>query len=169
MKFWSDKWLVLRESQLDFHKAQNSSKINFQISLKDVTNVSRSENYPFSFEISRVANPTTVTSPGSANSAKTGDVAVKTIICRVETDDEVYDWIDSIYARVPGMGGVSRPTDFNHTVHVGFDQSSGAFTGLPVEWARLLNASAITKEDYSRNPAAVIEVLNFYTDRKSVV
>lgn len=160
MKFWSDKWLVLRDTQLDFHKAQNSQKINFQISLKDVTNVSRSENYPFSFEISRVANPG-VTSPGGAKA----DVAVKTVICRVETDDEVYDWIDSIYARVPGMGGVSRPTDFNHTVHVGFDQSSGAFTGLPVEWARLLNASAITKEDYSRNPAAVIEVLNFYTEK----
>jgi len=160
MKFWSDKWLVLRDAQLDFHKAQNSQKINFQISLKDVTNVSRSENYPFSFEISRVANPG-VTSPGGARA----DVAVKTVICRVETDDEVYDWIDSIYARVPGMGGVSRPTDFNHTVHVGFDQSSGAFTGLPVEWARLLNASAITKEDYSRNPAAVIEVLNFYTEK----
>jgi len=160
MKFWSDKWLVLRDAQLDFHKAQNSQKINFQISLKDVTNVSRSENYPFSFEISRVANPG-LTSPGGAKA----DVAVKTVICRVETDDEVYDWIDSIYARVPGMGGVSRPTDFNHTVHVGFDQSSGAFTGLPVEWARLLNASAITKEDYSRNPAAVIEVLNFYTEK----
>ena len=163
MKFWSDKWLVLREAQLDFHKAQNSPKINFSISLRDVTNVSRSENHPFSFEISRVANPGGVTSPGPGGTAR--EVALKTVICKVETDDDVYDWIDSIYARVPGMGGVSKPTDFNHTVHVGFDATSGAFTGLPVEWARLLNASAITKEDYSRNPAAVIEVLNFYTEK----
>jgi len=163
MKFWSDKWLVLREAQLDFHKAQNSPKINFSISLRDVTNVSRSENHPFSFEISRVANPGGVASPGPGGAAR--EVALKTVICKVETDDDVYDWIDSIYARVPGMGGVSKPTDFNHTVHVGFDATSGAFTGLPVEWARLLNASAITKEDYSRNPAAVIEVLNFYTEK----
>jgi hypothetical protein len=160
MKFWSDKWLVLRESQLDFHKAQHSPKINFTIKLADITNVSRSEGHPFSFELQRVANPGSVTSPGGGK-----DVAIKTIVCKVDTDDDVYDWIDSIYSRVPGMGGVSKPTDFNHTVHVGFDPSSGAFTGLPTEWARLLNASAITKEDYSRNPAAVIEVLNFYTEK----
>lgn len=160
MRIWSEKWLVLRESQLDFHKAANSPKISFTITLKDVTGVTRSENHPLSFEITRLANPASAISPGSGREA-----AVKTVICKVETDDDVYSWIDRIYERCPGMGGVSKPTDFSHTVHVGFDSSSGAFTGLPPEWARLLNASAITKEDYSKNPAAVIEVLNFYTEK----
>ena len=157
---WSEKWLVLRETQLDFHKAANSPKISFSIVLRDVTGVTRSENHPLSFEITRLATPGSVTSP-----APVRDAAVKTVICKVETDDEVYSWIDKIYERCPGMGGVSMPTDFSHTVHVGFDSTSGAFTGLPSEWARLLNASAITKEDYSKNPAAVIEVLNFYTEK----
>src|SRR5271169_2575553 len=59
--------------------------------------------------------------------------------------------------------GVSNPTNFTHKVHVGYDPLSGGFTGLPEEWAKLLNASAITKEDYARNPQAVIEVLEFYS------
>jgi len=59
--------------------------------------------------------------------------------------------------------GVSNPTNFAHKVHVGFDPISGGFTGLPDEWSRLLNSSAITKEDYARNPQAVIEVLEFYS------
>ena len=32
------------------------------------------------------------------------------------------------------------------------------------EWSKLLNSSAITKEDYERNPQAVFEVLEFYSD-----
>ncbi len=62
------------------------------------------------------------------------------------------------------MGGVSNPTNFSHAVHVGFDPSTGEFVGLPPEWSKLLNSSAITKEDYERNPQAVFEVLDFYSD-----
>lgn len=62
------------------------------------------------------------------------------------------------------MGGVSNPTNFSHAVHVGFDPQTGEFVGLPPEWSKLLNSSAITKEDYERNPQAVFEVLDFYTD-----
>jgi protein-serine/threonine kinase len=62
------------------------------------------------------------------------------------------------------MGGVSNPTNFSHAVHVGFDANTGAFVGLPPEWSRLLNSSAITKEDYEANPQAVFEVLEFYSD-----
>jgi tRNA A-37 threonylcarbamoyl transferase component Bud32 len=60
--------------------------------------------------------------------------------------------------------GVSSPTNFVHQVHVGFDPISGAFTGLPEQWTRLLTTSAITKEDYAKNPQAVLDVLEFYTD-----
>lgn len=60
--------------------------------------------------------------------------------------------------------GVSNPTNFVHQVHVGFDPVSGAFTGLPEQWTRLLTSSAITKEDYAKNPQAVLDVLEFYTD-----
>lgn len=71
--------------------------------------------------------------------------------------------MDDVYSRSPLMG-VSSPTNFVHQVHVGFDPISGAFTGLPEQWTRLLTTSAITKEDYAKNPQAVLDVLEFYTD-----
>ncbi|CAH7687341.1 CRIB domain-containing protein [Phakopsora pachyrhizi] len=56
---------------------------------------------------------------------------------------------------------VSNPTNFVHQVHVGFDAVSGAFTGLPEQWTKLLTSSAITKEDYAKNPQAVLDVHKF--------
>ncbi|KAI9882109.1 MAG: hypothetical protein M1823_006145 [Watsoniomyces obsoletus] len=157
--WWSTKFLVLREHALDFHKSENSPKKSFSIQLRDVTGVSRIESPQYAFEITRVANPN-----NSSLSLSSRELPQKTIMCQVKSDEETYDWIDSIYSRCPGMGGVSNPTNFSHQVHVGFDPTSGAFVGLPPEWERLLTASAITKEDYKKNPQAVIEVLEFYSD-----
>ena len=70
--------------------------------------------------------------------------------------------MDDLYNNSPL--GVSNPTNFVHQVHVGFDAVSGAFTGLPEQWTRLLTSSAITKEDYAKNPQAVLDVLEFYTE-----
>ncbi|KAI9841503.1 MAG: Protein kinase [Sclerophora amabilis] len=164
--WWSTKYLILREYTLDFHKNESSPKISFSIHLRDVTGVSRIESPQFAFEITRVANPNanTASSASSGLSLSNRDVPQKTLMCQVKSDDEVYDWIDNIYSRCPGMGGVSNPTNFSHQVHVGFDPTSGAFVGLPTEWEKLLTTSAITKEDYQKNPQAVIEVLEFYSD-----
>ena len=165
---WSTKYLILRESTLDFHKSESSPKISFTINLRDVTGVSRIEAPQFAFEITRVANPTASNaSQGPGLSLAQRDLPQKTIMCQVKTDDETFDWIDNIYSRCPGMGGVSNPTNFSHQIHVGFDPRSGAFVGLPPEWEKLLTASAITKEDYQKNPQAVIEVLEFYSDIKN--
>ncbi|KAJ6453194.1 P21-Rho-binding domain-containing protein [Mycena vitilis] len=62
--------------------------------------------------------------------------------------------------------GVSNPTNFVHKVHVGFDPVSGAFTGMPDQWSKLLTKSAITREDYAKDPQAVLDVLEFYTDHQ---
>lgn len=155
---WKKRYLLLRGFQLDFQKDRDG-KVSMTILLKDVTNVARSENTRMSFEITRVADPS---AGGSALARR--DVPQKTIICQLESDDEIYEWIDAIYNRCPGIGGVSNPTNFSHRVHVGFDPLNGQFVGLPVEWERLLKTSAITKEDYKKNPQAVIEVLEFYSD-----
>lgn len=155
MRFWSEKWLVLREAQLDFHKSSSSPKISLSIALRDVTAVGRSETTSLAFEISRMAHP----------ALGRDESNIKRVLCKVETDDEVYSWTDSIQELCPNMGGVSNPTNFAHQVHVGFDPSSGAFVGLPPEWEKLLTNSAISKEDYQKNPTAVIEVLNFYTNK----
>ena len=156
---WKQRYLVLRSFQLDFQKGRDG-KVSTSIQLKDVTGVARSENTRLSFEITRVANP----SNNVASSVSNRELPQKSVICQLENDDEIYDWIEAISNRCPGMGGVSNPTNFSHRVHVGFDPRNGQFVGLPTEWERLLNASAITKDDYKKNPEAVVEVLQFYHD-----
>ncbi|KAL9601184.1 MAG: hypothetical protein Q9219_002684 [cf. Caloplaca sp. 3 TL-2023] len=155
---WKSRWLNLRGYHLEFQKNQDG-KVTLSIQLKDVTGVSRCENIPMSLEIVRLANP------GSASAMSPGsrDLPQKSIYCQFKSDDELYDWMDAIYNRCPGMGGVSNPTNFSHRVHVGFDPVNGNFVGLPQEWARLLTTSAITKDDYAKHPQAVIEVLDFYS------
>jgi hypothetical protein len=37
---------------------------------------------------------------------------------------------------------------------------------MPEQWSKLLTKSAITREDYARDPQAVLDVLEFYTDHK---
>ena len=157
---WKTRYLVLRAYQLDFQKGHDG-KVSMSIQLKDVTGVSRSESNPLSFEITRVAT-TGANSTGLAAASR--DLPQKTIICQLKSDDEIYEWIDVIYNRCPGMGGVSNPTNFSHRVHVGFDPVTGSFVGLPLEWERLLTASAITKQDYQEHPQVVLEVLQFYSD-----
>ncbi|GIZ47842.1 hypothetical protein CKM354_001092200 [Cercospora kikuchii] len=146
--FWNERFLVLREKQLDFLKSSSTNKTTSVIYLKDVSHVTRSDNYPYSLEITRDGN--------------------KIWILKFDTDTEVYNWMDNIYDRCPQMGGVSHPTGFSHRVHVGFDPVTGGFVGLPVEWERLLKGSALTKDDMAKNPQAVMEVLQFYTDKLQV-
>jgi len=153
---WKQKYLILRKESLDFHKTEGG-KVSYTLYLKDVVNVGRVESAGTIFEIKRRPEGAS-TSPGD------DDGQTKTLHIKVKGDDDLYEWIDFIYGACPGMGGVSNPTNFSHAVHVGFDASTGEFTGLPPEWSRLLNSSAITKEDYERNPQAVFEVLDFYTD-----
>lgn len=146
--FWNDRFLVLREKQLDFLKSDKSGKVSNTIMLRDVSHVTRSDNYPFSVELTKEGN--------------------KIWILKFDSDTDVYNWMDSVYDRCPQMGGVSHPTGFSHRVHVGFDPVTGGFVGLPVEWERLLKGSALTKDDMQKNPQAVMEVLQFYTDKLQV-
>ena len=144
-QFWNERFLILREKQLDFLKSSSSSKISMTVLLRDVSNITRSDSYPFSLELTKEDS--------------------KTWILKFDTDNDVYRWMDSIYDRCPSMGGVSHPTGFSHRVHVGFDPVTGGFVGLPVEWERLLKGSALTKDDMAKNPQAVMEVLQFYSDK----
>ncbi|KAF4581857.1 STE/STE20/PAKA protein kinase [Ophiocordyceps camponoti-floridani] len=153
---WKSKYLILRKESLDFHKAEGG-KVAYTLYLRDVVNVGRVEQAGTIFEIKRKVD-------GISSSPGDDDGQTKTLQIKVKSDDDLYEWIDLIYGACPGMGGVSNPTNFSHAVHVGFDPQTGEFIGLPPEWSKLLNSSAITKEDYERNPQAVFEVLDFYTD-----
>ncbi|KAK4661863.1 Protein kinase [Podospora pseudopauciseta] len=155
---WKQRYLILRKDILDFHKNENGKQL-YKIQLSDVVSVGRVEddNGDPVFEIKRHLTNQYVGPPGDDD----GNGMRSLRVC-VKSDDDLYEWIDCIYARCPG--GVSNPTNFSHAVHVGFNPHTGQFTGLPEEWTRLLNSSAITKEDVERNPQAVFEVLDFYSD-----
>lgn len=60
---------------------------------------------------------------------------------------------------------ISNPTNFEHTVHVGFDPVTGEFTGMPESWAKLLQLSTITKSEQKQNPQAVIDVLSWFQQK----
>ena len=157
---WTKKYLILREYALDFNKNETATSSSLTIPLKDIIAVNRVDTKPYCFEIVRSTNA----SSGASMTSLANDAPRRVVLVSVKTDAELYSWIDEVYQRCPSMGGVSNPTNFTHKVHVGFDPVSGGFTGLPDEWEKLLTASAITREDYAKNPQAVLEVLEFYSD-----
>jgi len=57
---------------------------------------------------------------------------------------------------------ISYPTKFTHVVHVGFDDHTGEFTGMPDSWIKLLENSNISLEMQKNNPQAVLDALNYF-------
>jgi p21-activated kinase 1 len=57
---------------------------------------------------------------------------------------------------------ISYPTKFTHVVHVGFDDHTGEFTGMPDSWIKLLETSNISVEMQKKNPQAVLDALNYF-------
>lgn len=156
---WSKRFLMLFERSLIFNKSEIASSPSSTLALNTVTAVSRVELKPFCIEIKTNA---AAAASRTSSYASEDSGTIKRFYIAVKSDADLYSWIDEIYQRC-SLIGVSGPKDFTHQVHVGFDSVSGAFTGLPDEWSRLLNASAITHEDYARDPQAVIEALEFYS------
>lgn len=58
---------------------------------------------------------------------------------------------------------ISTPFNAKHVAHVGIDDN-GSFTGLPIEWERLLSASGISKIEQQQHPQAVMDIVAFYQD-----
>lgn len=143
---WLKRYLVLTESSLEFYKSDNHRDEKWlSIPLISVSNLIRNQIKPCCFEIVRVHG-------------------LKSLFVSVKSDGDLFSWIDIIMSRCPLTGAVSNPINFTHKVHVGFDPASGAFTGLPDSWKTLLKHSHITSEDWTKDPMAVIEVLEFYSD-----
>ncbi|KFY80701.1 hypothetical protein V499_00475 [Pseudogymnoascus sp. VKM F-103] len=64
----------------------------------------------------------------------------------------------------PRRVNISAPENPVHVTHVGYDNDTGKFIGLPKEWQRLLNDSGITKKEQEQNPQAAYDIVNFYKD-----
>ncbi|KAJ2898966.1 hypothetical protein IWW38_001166 [Coemansia aciculifera] len=59
---------------------------------------------------------------------------------------------------------ISAPYNPIHLTHVGFNNETGEFTGLPGEWSNMLREAGISKQDQEANPQAVVEVMRFYQE-----
>ncbi|KAK5131244.1 hypothetical protein LTR08_001213 [Meristemomyces frigidus] len=64
----------------------------------------------------------------------------------------------------PRRPAISAPENPVHVTHVGYDQETGEFTGLPKEWQRTLQANGITDADQKKHPQAIIDVVTFYNE-----
>ncbi|KAI9736535.1 MAG: signal transducing kinase of the PAK [Claussenomyces sp. TS43310] len=63
-----------------------------------------------------------------------------------------------------GRVNISAPENPVHVTHVGYDNQTGQFTGLPKEWQRMIESSGITKKEQEQNPQAVVDIVNFYKE-----
>ncbi|PVU97482.1 hypothetical protein BB561_000498 [Smittium simulii] len=57
---------------------------------------------------------------------------------------------------------ISAPYNPVHLTHVGINNRTGEFTGLPKEWSNLLRDAGISKQDQEANKETVIKVMEFY-------
>ncbi|KAK5163946.1 signal transducing kinase of the PAK [Saxophila tyrrhenica] len=64
----------------------------------------------------------------------------------------------------PKRPAISAPENPVHVTHVGYDQETGEFTGLPPEWQQTLAANGITEQEQKQNPRAIIDVVTFFNE-----
>ncbi|KRX24614.1 Serine/threonine-protein kinase PAK 1 [Trichinella nelsoni] len=56
---------------------------------------------------------------------------------------------------------ISKPYNTKHEFHVGYNEQTGEFSGVPEPWLKLLHTQ-ISKADQKKNPRAVVHALKFY-------
>ncbi|KAI0766625.1 Pkinase-domain-containing protein [Trametes elegans] len=99
------------------------------------------------------ATPSTISSAGSRSRSGTATKSKKGMFTFMS------DFLNS--SKRPE---ISTPYDPVHLTHVGFNTSTGEFTGLPKEWQQLLQESGISKSEQEKNPQAVMEIVKFYQE-----
>ena len=177
---WNKRFMIITDKTLNFYKNEPpnhntryfNSAANSNSSTPDLC-------YPLNLISSINLKPNS----GYTKTAQTLEIVPKnngkSILISMKSTNDYLDWLDVFTTKCPlinignenlsssmlyGNTGVSNPINFTHKVHVGFDPTSGNFTGLPDTWKNMLEHSKITNEDFKKNPLAVIEVLEFYSD-----
>ncbi|KAM5474441.1 signal transducing kinase of the PAK [Microsporum audouinii] len=57
---------------------------------------------------------------------------------------------------------ISAPENPVHVTHVGYDNQTGQFTGLPKDWQRMLQESGISKKEQEQHPQTMVDIMKFY-------
>ncbi|TAQ87087.1 hypothetical protein B7494_g4588 [Chlorociboria aeruginascens] len=73
-------------------------------------------------------------------------------------------FMSSIGVGSPRGVKISAPENPVHVTHVGYDNQTGQFTGLPKEWQRMINDSGITKKEQEQHPQTIVNIVNFYKE-----
>ncbi|ODV76932.1 Pkinase-domain-containing protein [Suhomyces tanzawaensis NRRL Y-17324] len=178
---WNKRFMVINDKTLNFYKTEPITNSNTP---------GINESPDISFPLNLIGSIQLKPSTGYTKTAQSFEIVPKNngrlILILVKANNDYLDWIDAFTTKCPliqvgnalssatsnatattlanGNAGVSNPINFTHKVHVGFDPASGNFTGLPDTWKSLLQHSKITNEDWKKDPVAVIEVLEFYSD-----
>ncbi|KAK5153281.1 signal transducing kinase of the PAK [Oleoguttula sp. CCFEE 6159] len=61
---------------------------------------------------------------------------------------------------------ISAPENPVHVTHVGYNEETGQFTGLPKEWQQTLQQNGITEQDQKKNPQAIVDIVTFWKDNQ---
>lgn len=176
---WNRRFMVINDKTLNFYKNEPPAPSNLYSS----DPATMASNAPdMSFPLNLVSAINLKPNSGYSKTSHTFEIVPKnngrSMFISVKSNNDYMDWLDAFTTKCPlinignanatsmlsGNAGVSNPINFTHKVHVGFDPASGNFTGLPDTWKNLLQHSKITNEDWKKDPVAVIEVLEFYSD-----
>ncbi|KAL9045137.1 MAG: hypothetical protein Q9214_001783 [Letrouitia sp. 1 TL-2023] len=57
---------------------------------------------------------------------------------------------------------ISAPANPLHVTHVGFDNETGQFTGLPKDWQRVLQENGIGENEQRQHPQAIFDIMAFW-------
>lgn len=174
---WNKRFMVINDKTLNFYK----NEPNLSTYVVDPNSIG-SDSPDLSFPLNLIGSINLKPNSGYTKNSQTIEIVpksnMKPMLISIKSTNEYLDWLDAFTTKCPlvnigndssttmlnGNTGVSNPINFTHKVHVGFDPASGNFTGLPETWKSLLQHSKITNEDWKKNPVAVIEVLEFYSD-----
>lgn len=177
---WNRRYMVINDKTLNFYKNEVPALTGLYADTSSALAAQLSPD--LSFPLNLVSAINLKPNSGYSKTSHTFEIVPKnngrSMFISVKSNNDYMDWLDAFTTKCPlinignanatsmlnGNTGVSNPINFTHKVHVGFDPASGNFTGLPDTWKNLLQHSKITNEDWKKDPVAVIEVLEFYSD-----
>ncbi|GEQ68420.1 hypothetical protein JCM33374_g2088 [Metschnikowia sp. JCM 33374] len=163
---WNKRYMSIGDRALNFFKTEPADSVP--------------QEFDLSFPLNLIGSINIKPNSGYSKTSQTMEIVPKNgnkpLLVSIKNYNDYLDWLDAFTTKCPlvsvnqqgissmGNSGVSSPINFTHKVHVGFDPASGNFTGLPDAWKSMLQHSKITNEDWKKDPVAVIEVLEFYSD-----
>ncbi|KAF8634581.1 hypothetical protein AX17_004170 [Amanita inopinata Kibby_2008] len=118
---------------------------------------------PMNEPISYSTTTTLSNAPNASISANTSGNRSRSGTTTTKSKKGVLGFMSEVFASSK-RPEISTPYDPVHLTHVGFNSSTGEFTGLPKEWQQLLQESGISRQEQEKNPQAVMDIVKFYQE-----